>query len=108
MSKSTRVIPASRRFRGTIGNATKNAGARSRRIRQQKAQKPLLVALYEALPGHVQGALIGFLIGAIPAVAGLFLLSGEWRTLMIIPPLVLAGMGYLIGMMLEPDRDLYM
>jgi hypothetical protein len=77
-------------------------------IRQKEAQKPLLIAIYQALPGRLQAALIGLVVGAIPAVAGLFFLSGDWQMLSIIPPLVLAGVGYLIGMMLEPDRDLYM
>lgn len=76
--------------------------------RAKEAQKPLLIAIYEVLPGRAQAAIIGFMIGLIPAVAGLILLDGEWRMLAIIPPLVLAGVGYLIGMMLEPDRDLYM
>jgi uncharacterized membrane protein len=76
--------------------------------RAKEAQKPLLIALYQALPERLQAAIIAFLIGLIPAVAGLILLDGEWRMLAIIPPLVLAALGYLIGMMLEPDRDLYM
>lgn len=83
-------------------------GREIKAIRQKEAQKLLLIALYQALPERLKGAISAFLIGLIPAVAGLILLTGDWRMLAIIPPLVMAGAGYLIGMMLEPDRDLYM
>lgn len=75
---------------------------------RRQARKPFLLALYEVMPGRAQGAVFGFLVLAIPSVAGLLFVHGEWQMLLIIPPLIGAGMGYLIGMMLEPDRDLYM
>lgn len=85
--------------------------ARGRAInasRRKKAERPWVVRTYELLPGRLKGAVIGLWVGAFPAIAGLILLSGEWKMLAIIPPMVFAVLGYLIGMMMEPDRDLYM
>ena len=88
----------------------KKHAARGREIKAKRRkldQRPLLIRLYEVIPERAQYAIMGFRVGAILALVGLLFVAEEWQLLLIIPPLIFAGAGYLIGMMLEPDRDIY-
>jgi hypothetical protein len=81
--------------------------ARGRAIQaKRKAQeKPFLIELYTLLPKRYQSAVIGVVIGLIPAIIGRLVLSGDWVLLAIVPLIVFGIIGYGIGSSLEPDKN---
>ncbi|NWF68033.1 MAG: hypothetical protein HXY40_03015 [Chloroflexi bacterium] len=74
-------------------------GKHAQRAKQiQKArQKPLLRDLYDLLPGRWKGALAGLLLGALLAALLYFLLPGEWKIAALLPLLICAVAGFIIG-----------
>jgi hypothetical protein len=72
---------------------------------RKAAQKPLLIDLFVILPHRWRGAVIGMLIGAIPAVFARLLLSEEMVLLAVVPLIVFGMIGYGSGLVLEPDKS---
>jgi hypothetical protein len=75
------------------------------KAKRQAEQKPLLVELFLLLPGRWQGAVYGVLVGLIPAIPAYLLLSDEMSLLAVIPLIVCGIVGYVLGAVLEPDKE---
>ena len=72
---------------------------------RKAAQKPLLIDLFLILPHRWRGAVLGTLVGAIPAIIARLLLSEEMVLLAIVPLIVCGVIGYGTGRVLEPDKS---
>jgi hypothetical protein len=82
----------------------------ARRGQQIKAsrkakQKPLLIDLFLILPHRWRGAVVGTLVGAIPAIPGYLLLSEEMAPLAVIPLILFGVIGYGTGLVIEPEKS---
>jgi hypothetical protein len=66
-------------------------------------QKPFLIDFFDILPNRWKGALLGFGFGAIIALFLWFLLPDEWKALLIIPLLVGAVVGMVVGKVMQND-----
>jgi hypothetical protein len=75
------------------------------KFKHKAEQKPLLIALFLLLPKRWQGAVIGTLVGAIPAIAGYLLLSEEMVMLAVVPLIVSGVIGYGSGLVIEPEKS---
>ncbi len=72
---------------------------------RQRRQKPFLQDLWEMIPGRWKGALMGLLFGLVIAVFLALLLPGELRVLAVLPLLICAIVGMVIGkLVLQEER----
>ena len=75
------------------------------RASRKVQQKPLLIELFLILPQRWRGAVIGTLVGAIPAVLARLLLSEEMVLLAVVPLILFGVIGYGSGLVLEPEKS---
>jgi hypothetical protein len=75
------------------------------RAKRQADQKPLLIELFLLLPGRWRGAIYGLLVGLIPAIPARLLLSDEMVMLAVVPLIVCGIAGYVLGAVMEPDKE---
>jgi hypothetical protein len=75
------------------------------KTKHKAEQKPLLIDLFLLLPKRWQGAVIGTLVGAIPAIAGYLLLSEDMALLAVVPLILLGVIGYVSGCVIEPEKS---
>ena len=71
--------------------------------RKKEAKRPLLFTLWEALPSRWKGFGYGFCLGTIIGITLLFFVPPEWRMVFVIPQLVGAVMGLILGKVLDSD-----
>lgn len=71
---------------------------------QKSRQKPLLVELYDVLPGRWKGALNGLIFGIAVAVILGIVLPTEWDILVLVPLLFAAIIGFVLGSVLAKQR----
>ncbi len=69
---------------------------RSKEIKK-KTQKPLVVDLYQSLPGRWKGTLNGLVVALFPTLVLYFFLEGDWRILAAVPLLFGGIIGFVIG-----------
>ena len=103
-SQITSRDPGPSKIRGYDWQQHAQRGQQIKASRKAK-QKPLLIDLFLLLPHRWRGAIIGILLGAIPAAAGYLLLSDDMVMLAIIPPIVAGVIGYVSGLVIEPEKS---
>ena len=77
--------------------------AKRQKAIQKSRRKPLLIALWSLLPGRWKGLIFGLLFGLIPLVGGLAFLTGDWQLIGVLGMLVCGVVGFVIGVVLNPD-----
>ncbi len=75
------------------------------KAKHKSEQKPLLIDLFKMLPKRWQGAAIGTLVGAIPAIAAILLLSDKMALLAVVPLILFGVIGYGSGLAIEPKKS---
>lgn len=71
--------------------------AKRTKVIQKSRQKPLLLELYDVLPGRWKGALNGFLFGVVIAIILVLVLPADWDFLALVPLLIASVVGFVLG-----------
>lgn len=74
--------------------------------KKKHAQRPLLIQIWEVLPGRWRGAVYGLIFGALCDIPLLLMLSSEWRGLALIPPLICGIVGMVVGKTMQQEYNL--
>lgn len=82
---------------------------KARRVAAEKrkqAQRPLVVQIWEVLPGRWRGAVYGVVFGLLLDIPLLLFLPAEWRVLLLVPLLLCGVVGMIVGRTMQSDYKL--